>query len=173
MNFLSTFLVGPSVRASIALVVTLHAVTGCHGPKDERYNPRHFRVSGIMLPAGITGPVSGIAAVRVGKAGFGDTVGPVECCVVARAKFRVAKTAAESVLHVWVHVLDETHVIAISFPGIGGKNGLQHLTSQYQDVSVSVPAGLKRAKGRIPVRLDCVETNRESHDQCVVTSVYF
>jgi hypothetical protein len=175
MSFLSTFQARPSQRAAIPLLVALLALTSCNGPKDEQYNPRHFHVSGAMLPAGIIGPTLGIYAEQVGKGGVGDRIGPVpECCVVAQdAQFRVMKAPAQTVLHMWVHVLDETHVVAISFPGFGGKNRPRHLEAGYDDVSVSVPRNLKRAHGRISVRLDCVETNRASQDECVVTSVYF
>jgi hypothetical protein len=175
MSFFVCFNRGPSLRASIALGVALLAVIGCSGPRDERYNPRHFHVSGTMLPAGVMGPTSGIYAVPVGKRGVGDTIGPVECCVVARrAQFRVAKTASESVLHVWVHVGEKTHVIAVAFPGFGQTSGSRHLVSGDDvDISFNAPTRLKRANGLIPVQLDCAETDRASHDPCAVTSVYF
>ncbi len=152
---------------------------GCSGPRDDAYDPTHFRIKERVLPAEIVRSEFGVYAQKTG--------GTDLCCWIAtRARIVVKKAFPAKRLFLTVYVPDaplfraSAQTLTVSFPGTAARRPAMKLGAGFQTISVPVPPALQFKTADQVVQIDAgklyttVKTSGGASNYAVVlTSVYF
>ena len=161
------------------LLVAAMALPAACGPRDDRYNPSHYRFTGVLAPPDVVlpkgaDPASGLIPKTSGTAGA--------CCWITKhARILVGKHVDAHSLRLTMYIpsvpLFEEHPQQLTIRCRGCTTFVSKpLGPGFHTIRIALPGSLRARRGTIPVSIDAridYTPAPAAHYAVILLSVYF